>query len=313
MIDLYISTWPFGKFSKKPEIILKKNGIRFKKNHLNRKLTPDELVKFARNAKFLISDTEIINKKTLKKFNRLEIISRVGIGYDNIDIYSAKKLNICVCNTPDAPSKAVIDLTFSLILNLLRSLSVADNLLKKKIWSRIYGKRLENSKIGIIGCGRIGSGLVKKLLRYGVNKIYYNDIRPVYFKSKKTIKSSKEKIFNKCDVISIHIPYNSTSKNLINKKYFSLMSKNSSLINTSRGGIVNEEHLYNFLKSNKIKSAALDVFSKEPYKDKILKLKNCITTPHIGSLSFDCREKMELDAVMNIINFIKKKFSNKVN
>jgi D-3-phosphoglycerate dehydrogenase / 2-oxoglutarate reductase len=313
MIDLYISTWPFGKFNKKPEILLKKNKIKFKKNHLNRKLTPKELIKFGSNAKFLISDTELISKKTLKKFKNLQAISRVGIGYDNIDIESAKKFNICVCNTPDAPSKAVVDLTFGLMLNLLRSVSIADGFLKKKIWSRIYGKRLEHSTIGIIGCGRIGAGVIQKLLNYGVKKIYYNDHKPIKFKSKNTFTSSKKKIFSECDIVSIHIPFNDKTKNLIDKKYLSLMKKDSSLINTSRGGIVNEEDLYNFLKLNKIKSAALDVFSNEPYKGKISKLINCICSPHIGSLSFDCREKMELDAVKNIINFIKKKPTNKVN
>ncbi len=167
-------------------------------------------------------------------------------------------------------------------------------------------------KIGIIGLGRIGSGLADKLLKIGCKKIFYNDLKKkktntnIFFKS-------KAYIFRNCDLLCLTLPETIKSRNLLNKKIFKKMKKNSFIINTSRGELINEKDLLDFLNKGYFSGIALDVFNNEPYRGKLIEFNRCILTPHIGSHTIDCRNKMELEATKDVINFFKKKpINNKV-
>lgn len=311
---ILISAYPFG-YEKKTFEILKKNKIDYELYQSSHLPNSKQLVKLLKNKNGIIAGTEIISKNVLKKLPNLKIISRVGIGLDSVDLNYAKKKNIAVTYTPDAPSASVAELTIGFIFDLLRGIAISNMNVKNKKWDRYLGGDLSKTKIGIIGAGRIGKKVIGFCEKLKFEKIFFNDInlekkkisrKNIFFKSKKYILKNS-------DIISIHVPFSSSTINMIDKKELKIMKKDVCIINTSRGGIVNEVALLKFLKKGLIKGVALDVFTKEPYYGELINHKNCILTPHIGSMSLESRKKMEIQSVENIVNFfMKKKIKNRV-
>ena len=312
-IKILISASPFCEHILTPINILKKNNILYNLNPKKRKLTEKEISKLIKTYDGLIADVEPLNKKVLSKAKNLKIISRVGIGINNIDLEYAKKKGIVVTNTPDAPTEAVIELNLGLIFSLIRNISIHNTEMKKLEWSRKFGVRLKFLKIGILGLGRIGLGLSKKLLKIGASKIFYNDLIKKKVK-KNIVYKSKDYIFKNCDMVCLTLPETTKTKKILNKKIFKKMKKHSFIINTSRGDLIDENDLLTYLKKGYFSGIALDVFNKEPYYGGLSKFKRCILTPHIASHTIDCRNRMEIEATEDLINFFKRKsIINKVN
>jgi D-3-phosphoglycerate dehydrogenase len=192
------------------------------------------------------------------------------------------------------------------MLNLLRNIPFIDRKLRLGEWNRYTGERLANQVIGIIGTGRIGSKVLKHLQGFNPKKILVNDIKPneILYKSNKAELVEKEVIFKESDIITLHVPLTPVTRNLVTVKELGMMKESVYLINTSRGGIINEEELYQALEAKKIRGAALDVFSMEPYVGPLTKLDNCIFSSHIGSMTKDCRVRMEIEAVEEAIRFV---------
>ena len=305
-IKILVSASPFCKHSLAPIKLLKKNEIDYDLNPQNRKLTEKEILNLIKSYDGLIADVEPLNKKVLSKAKNLKIISRVGIGTNNIDLKCAKKRKIVVTNTPDAPTEAVIELNLGLIFMLIRNISIHNTDIKKDRWERKFGLRLKFLKIGILGLGRVGLGLSQKLLKIGVPKIFYNDLKRKKVK-KNIVYKTKDYIFKNSDVICLTLPETNKTKKLLNKKVFKKMKKHSFLINTSRGDIIDEKDLFNYLKKGYFSGVALDVFNNEPYNGKLIQFKRCILTPHIGSHTIDCRNRMEIEATKDLVNFFKSK------
>ena len=179
----------------------------------------------------------------------------------------------------------------------------------------VIGKDLKEAKIGIVGFGRIGSELVRLLKAFKCKEILVNDINidKKILKKYSIKQATKNYIFKKCNLITFHVPLTKRTKNLVTKKEINLMSNDTILINASRGGIINENDLYTALKNKKINSAALDVYSKEPYLGPLKKLKNCHCTTHIASMSISCRNKMEIESTKEVVRFFKgQKLKNEV-
>ena len=155
--------------------------------------------------------------------------------------------------------------------------------------------------------GRVGSGVLEKLNLLGIKKIFVHDINKIR-KSKKMKFSivSKKKLYKECDILSIHVPLNKNTKNMISAKELKLMKKEAIIINTSRGGIINENDLIKTLKKKKFKAVALDVFKNEPYKGDLIKFERCILSPHIASSTIEGRVAMEIKAVRNSLNYLNK-------
>ena len=312
-IKILISASPFCEHSLLPAKMLKENKIDYDLNPQKRKLTEKEILNLIKSYDGLIADVESLNKKVLLKAKNLKIISRVGIGVNNIDLRYAKKKKIVVTNTPDAPTEAVIELNLGLIFMLIRNISIHNEEIKNSIWERKFGLRLEFLKIGILGLGRVGMGLSEKLLKIGASKIFYNDL-----KKKKTKKNifykSKDYIFKNCDLICLTLPETSKTKKLLNKRIFIKMKRDSFIINTSRGDLIDEKDLFDYLKKGYFSGIALDVFNNEPYNGNLIQFKRCVLTPHIASHTIDCRNRMEMEATKDLINFFKNKpIINKVN
>jgi len=313
MNKVLITTVPFGDKSRLPLDILEKNNIEYTINPLNKKLTEGELVDMVTDFDVIIAGTEPITKKVMDAANRLKMISRVGIGLDSVDLLEAEKNDIVVSYTPDAPAPAVAELTIGLMLSLIRSIQISNLEMHSGKWNRFFGRRLSEVTIGIIGLGRIGTGVLKHLKGFGSPKILINDIYPNYGLVDKLNNNSniswadKETIYQQADIITIHTPLTMQTKNMIKKEQLLSMKNDAIIINTARGGIINERDLYSVMRSKYLSGAAIDVFDFEPYCGKLKEIRNCILTAHMGSMSVDCRTRMELEATEEAVRFLTNK------
>ena len=269
------------------------------------------LLKKIRNKDGLICfPYDSIDKDVLSAAKNLKTISTYSVGYDHIDVKYAKKQGISIGYTPEVLTDATADLTFALILDLLRRVTEGDRIIRKRRWTQIYGAYdyvgtdISGKILGILGFGRIGIAVAKRARAFGMNIIYHNRHRL----SKNTEKSlgvkyvTFDQLFKKSDVVSIHVPYTKETHELVDMKLFKKMKKTSFIINTARGKIIKENDLIYALKKKIIAGAALDVFRNEPIglNNPLTKMQNVVLSPHIGSSTAETRKKMAEITVINL-------------
>mgnify|MGYP001416769759 CR=1 FL=1 len=307
MKKVLITTVPFGGINPMPFRLLEEAGVNFEINPLGKKLTENELADMVTDYDAIIAGTEPITDKVMSKASKLNLISRVGIGLDSVDLTAARNKNILVSYTPDAPSKAVSDLTIGFMLSLLRGVHVTNLKMHKGEWERVLGRRLGEVTVGLIGVGRIGTGVLGRLQGFGCKRIIVNDIEP-----KHHLETAfglewvdKNTIYKEADVISLHVPLTKETKNLIGRSELEMMRPDALLINTARGGIISENDLYEILKEGHLGGAAIDVFEQEPYSGPLCEIEKCLLTSHTGSMSIDCRIRMEIEATEEVVRFAK--------
>ena len=303
-LKVHITTLPFNK----DNLAFLEKSFDVTINPLGRKIKNEEVYEQVNKADYVIAGTEKYDEELLSKLENLKGISRVGIGIDNIDLDIAAKNNIKIFNTPEEPAKGVAELTLTFILNLLREISSHQHNLNQGNWERTLGKSLNEATISLIGGGRVAKNVSKFLLSAGVKKIKVFDILDLStdpdWRHESISICGFEECLSNSDIVSLHVPMNEENKNMISKKELLVRGKNSYLINVSRGGLINEEDLYEALNSNLIKGAALDVFATEPYEGKLLECKNLIATPHVASSTEYVRDQMERRACENLINLL---------
>lgn len=290
----FIATSSFSELTVQKKIIAKKNKILFVKNPLKKKLKSDQLVKYAKDCKYIIAGTEIYNQKTLDKLKKLEYLFRLGSGIDNVDIDYLKTKKIKFKKSKITPEVAVAELIVGYIFSIYRNLNEHNNNLKHKIWKKKMGYVLSGKTLGIIGYGKVGKYLHKILKNFGI-KIIVNDMKKIKIQNTKITE-----LIKKSDIISININL-SSKKKLLDKEKLKLCKKNCVIINTSRPEVIDYEYLFTMLKTKRIMGAGLDVFMKEPYLGKFTNLHNVVLTPHIGSYSKEIRSKMEIEAINSIL------------
>lgn len=300
-----VTTVPFGAFDSTPLKLIENAGVKLIINPLGKKLRPEEVADVIGDADIVIAGTEKISKKVLSNCPNIKAIFRVGIGLDSVDLLAARSNGIEVCYTPDGPSPAVAELTIGLMIDLLRGVTKADRDIRDGIWQRKGGRRVSQCCIGIIGCGRIGGRVVKHLMRgFPGVQILANDINPNPELDGLVEWVEKDVIYERCDVISLHIPLTPETQNLITASNIRKFKRDSILINTARGGIVNEIDLAEALGSELLMAAGIDVFEDEPYLGPLCELENAILTCHLGSMTIDCRARMEIEATQDAIRYI---------
>ena len=243
-------------------------------------------------------DSDVIDRA-----ENLKVISKYGTGLDNIDVDYASKNEIPITKTPTANIDAVADLTFGLIINLARRISEADRKMRNDKWQKIIGNSVWKKKLGVIGLGKIGKQVVKRAKGFNMKTQVYDVNKDEEFAEKYGIDYvSLNKLFQDSDYITIHTPLTEKTRDLISGEELKLMKDTSFIVNTSRGGIINEKALYKALKNNQIAGAALDAFVNEPPKDnKFKEFDNVILTPHIGGYTDEAIEKMGVQAARNLI------------
>lgn len=298
-----ITTSTFGKAGSKPIDYLNSKGITFKTNPFGRRLTEDEAVEVISGADGLIAGTEPLTKEVLSKLPDLKIISRCGTGLNNVDLDAAKKLGIKVFNTPTIHVDAVAELALTGTLSSLRKIVKNDRTVRTGEWKKGMGNSLYDKNIGIIGFGKVGQRFCELLLPFTSNFCFYDPYLEENSSEVDGIKRLQlDKLFEVSDIISLHVPYTKENHHMINSEYLNLAKNNVTIVNTSRGGLINEEDLYRFLKDNPEAGAYLDVFETEPYKGQLRELENVILSPHTGTSTRETREQMELEASINLIN-----------
>ena len=302
MNKILTSPSSFGKISPEPFNILKNNGFQVINNPYGRKLTESEVVNLAKECVGIVAGVEPLNENVLSQLKQLKCISRVGVGMDNIDLNYARLKNISVVNTPDGPTRSVAEFTIALTLSLLKKIPQAHNKIINKKWSKYLGNLIFGKKIGIIGLGRIGK-MTAKLFRNLGNVVIAYDIKPdkVWAKENQVEIVSLENLIGSSDIITIHVPGSSSESPMISSSEINNLKNGAFLVNVARGGVVDENALYEALLAGKIAGAAIDVFKDEPYYGDLIKLDNVILTPHMGSYAKEGKLKMEIDAVNNII------------
>jgi D-3-phosphoglycerate dehydrogenase / 2-oxoglutarate reductase len=306
MAKALITTLPFGEYDRLPLDLLENAGIECLINPHEKKLTEDQLSELIGDIDVLIAGTEPITDKVMAQAQKLKLISRVGIGLDSVDLIAARKRGIKVSYTPDAPAPAVAELTLSMILTLLRSVHISNQQIRQGKWKRIFGRRLTDVTVGIIGVGRIGTHLLRCMSGFGKIHVLANDIVPnnqlnCDFNLEWV---TKEQIYKESDIISLHLPFTPLTRNMICREQLLLMKKEALVINTSRGGIINEDDLHKAMVEGHLGGAAIDVFENEPYKGKLFEIDRCLLTAHMGSMSIDCRSRMEIEATEEAVRFL---------
>jgi len=306
MPSVFISTSSFAENDASPLKLLKDAGMDVEVNPYGRMLTPDECLNLYKDIDGLIAGTEALTAEILRSARKLKVVSRCGVGTDNIDMNVAKELGIRVFITPDAPTQAVAELTIGLMLDLLRGISAEDRLVRSGVWQKNMGNLLSRKSLGILGLGRIGKRLVELTQPFNLK---YNawDISPDrQFGDKYSIEFvGLDELLSKSDIVTIHLPYASELKGIIAEREINLMKRDAFLINTARGELVDEAALYIALKEKRIAGVALDVFEEEPYTGLLKELDNVILTPHIGSYAKESRVEMEVQAARNLIEGLK--------
>jgi len=298
-----ITTVPFGSVESRPLDLLREAGVDYVINPLSRRPTEPELCEMIRDVDLFIAGTEAITERVMASAPQLRIISRVGIGLDNVDLAAARRRGIVVSYTPDAPAPAVTELTIGLMLSLLRHIHTADRRVRNEGWHRFMGRRLGDVTVGIIGVGRVGRGVIRLLSGFGAT-ILANDLVPARDLPHVTW-AEKDEIYERADVVSVHLPLTAWTGNLIAAAQLSRMKTDAIVVNTSRGGIVNEGDLAAALRAGRLAGAAIDVFREEPYTGELLGLDRCLITCHMGSMSMDCRMRMELEATQNVLEYLR--------
>ena len=301
-----ITTVPFGDKNRLPLELLETAGIEYLINPLGRKLTEQELADIIPGFEVLISGTEPITNHVMQRVKNLKMISRVGIGLDSVDLLAAERRGIKVSYTPDAPAPAVAELTVGLMLSLLRSTHLSNLRMHNGQWHRHFGRCLSEVTIGIIGVGRIGKRVVRLLSGFNCKRIMVNDLLTNQkIDERVEVKwRDKETIYREADLITLHVPLTANTKNMIRREELEMMKPDAIVINTARGGIINERDLYDVMQAGHLAGAAVDVFEEEPYSGPLSEIDRCLLTAHMGSMSVDCRTRMEVEATEEAIRFL---------
>jgi D-3-phosphoglycerate dehydrogenase len=299
-----VTTVPFGDFDPAPLRLLTDAGVELVVNPLNRRLKAEEVREVIAGFPVVIAGTERIDGATMSQSPDLKAICRVGIGLDSIDLIAARRLGIAVAYTPDGPSPAVAELAVGLIINLLRGVGPADRSMRSAAWTRVSGTRIALSTVGVLGVGRIGRRVIRHLQGgFPGVRILANDIA-----TDPSLEGvewvDKDTLLRRSDVVSVHLPLSSDTIGLISRRELALMKPSAVLVNTARGEIVNEADLVEALRNGVIRAAALDVFSEEPYQGELSALENVLLTCHMGSMTADCRARMEIEATQDAIRFL---------
>lgn len=279
-----------------PNIKLNSEGKRF---------TKKELIEYIGDAEAAIVGLEKIDEEVLYNCPNIKIISKYGVGLNNLDIPAIEERGIKIGWTGGVNRLSVAEMTLGYMLMLCRNLYLTSNLLKQGTWQKAGGFQLSGKTIGVIGVGFIGKEVIRLLQPFGC-EIWVNDIinQDEYYQSNGLIEKTKEEIYQGADIITIHTPYDETTANLINKEAFAQMKSSTIILNSARGGIINESDLKNALLNNTIAGAAIDAYVPEPPVDtELIQIPNLITTPHIGGNACEAVEAMGMSAIQHVKNF----------
>ena len=295
-------------FSKNDALMAQIRSIGFKKVKRNeefKRFTQEELIDYLKDCDAAIVGLDMITDHVLEQLPNLKVISKYGVGLNNVDLDACEKRGVQVLYSKGVNKRSVSEMALGFMLSLSRNLYVTSNLLKSDTWHKSGGFQLSGKTVGIIGVGHIGKDLVHLLKPFDC-KMLVNDIidQTDYYSRNNLIHVTKEELFEQSDIITIHTPLTEQTEQLIRKETIDLMKPTVIIINTARGEIVNLKDLKSGLKDGTIGGAALDVYDAEPPTDReLISIPNLMNTPHIGGNSQEAVMAMGEAAINNVVNY----------
>ena len=303
----FIASRSYGKYSPKTREFLQEEGCKLDFNQLDRVYKEEDLKKIIADYDGIVVGVDEMTEEVIEAAENLKVIGKNGIGVDNIDLEAASEAGIPVVNIPGANSHSVADLAVGLMLSLARSIPSVNNMTKEGKWERIIGRELWKKKIGVIGTGSIGREIIRRLTGGFKCQIMAYDIE----KNEELAQNSLvqycdlEEIIPEVDYLSLNVPLTESTRNLIDMERLSKMKDSAYLINTARGGVVDEEALYQALKEGEIAGAACDVFAEEPPGDsKLFELDNFIATSHIGAFTYETNRRAGMGLARDMMSVL---------
>ena len=298
-----------SSFSQNPvlrETLTKKfEVVRF--NESGKRLGDPETIELLAESDGAIVGLESVGKDVIDHCHALKVISKFGVGLDNLDLSALAQRNICVRWTPGTNKRSVAEMVLGFMLCLKRNLYQASIEMKRGTWKKSGGQQLSNKTIGVIGLGNTGKEVVRLLKPFNC-RVLGNDIeeRSDFCRRHNVISASKEEIFRESDLITLHVPLNEATRHLICRETLAQMRQHAILINCSRGPVVDQPDLKEALLRKKIAGAALDVYEEEPPLDKdFLRLDNLFCTPHIGGNAQEAVEAMGFAAINHLEEYFR--------
>lgn len=272
-------------------------------------LSPEELgERIGEFDALLVRSQTQVTREIVEKGTRLKIIGRAGVGVDNIDLPAATERGIIVVNAPDGNTNSAAEHTVAMLMSLARNIPQAFHALKNQKWDRkaFIGVELKNKTLGVVGLGRIGAEVATRAKGQRMNVIAYDPFLTPEKAEKLGVQfGTIDEVISAADFITVHTPLLKETRHLINKEAFEKMKDGVQIINCARGGIIDEDALYNAIVEGKVAGAALDVFEEEPFLDhKLLTLPQVIATPHLGASTVEAQEIVAVDVSYDVVSFL---------
>lgn len=296
----------FAGHSREPIELLEQHGFEVVRITAGEKSVAEQIQEQLPGAVGVIAGLEPYDRALLERCPDLKVISRYGVGYDKVDVEAARALGITVTITPGANEDSVADLAYALMLGACRNVAYSDRMLRAGKEERPMGVEMWKKTIGVVGTGRIGKGVVRRARGFEMKVLCYDVYPDEAFAGEQGAEYVPlDTLLKEADFISLHTPLTEGTRNLIGARELALMKPTAVLVNTARGGIVDEEALYTALKERKIAAAGLDAMVFEPpVESPLLTLDNFVATSHFGATTYDAGHKMSMMAVQNLIDVI---------
>ena len=297
---ILISTSSFGRSGRQPLDLLEQSGCDIALNPHGRTLTSAEAQTLLAEKDGVIAGTEKLTRDVLASVPRLKVVSRCGTGLDSVDLAAAKELGIRVFNTPDAHVDGVAELTLAGILDVMRMISQSDRGIRSGEWKKPMGRLLRGKTVGIVGLGRVGKAVASLLQPFGVWLLAHDPREDQAFAVPHGVSYvGLDVLLQEADVVTVHAP--GAKGAILDAAALSRMKPSAIVVNTARGGLVDEDALADALEQGALAGAYLDVFAKEPYSGRLTALPNVLLTPHIGAYAVECRLRMENETATNLL------------
>ena len=295
----------FAKTDESPSVLLEKNGFELLLNHDDRQYTKNEMIEFARGVDGMILGTDPCDRDVIAAAPNLKVISRFGVGFDNVDVEYCKEKGVAFYRTLGVNADAVADSTVALILAVSKRIVPVDNALKAGEWFEPETFEINHKTLGLVGFGNVGAKVAKRAMGFDMKTIVYDP-----FRNEELAKSVNaiyvdtiEQVLMESDVVSLHLPLSTETYHIISTEQIAMMKPKTILINTARGGIVDEAALADALEQSRILGAGLDVFENEPLEkgSRLLKLSNVVLSPHGAADTVETLGKVSLAAAQNLL------------
>ena len=250
-----------------------------------------------------------VTREVIEAAENLKAVGRAGVGVDNVDLEAASQAGVLVMNTPGGNTISTAEHTFSMLLSMSRNIPQAHASLSSGLWEKAKFKGVEvyGKTLGLIGMGRIGTEVSKRALAFNMNVLAFDPfLTPERARELNVEQVELDRIFRESDYITVHTPLNDKTRSLLNKKAFAIMKEGVRVINCARGGIIDEDDLYDAVKEGKVAGAAMDVFIEEPLKQhKLFELPQVVVTPHLGASTEEAQENVAIQVAQQICNYLK--------